>query len=77
MSNSLLATGVFGEVAMAEDGSSGAARVISLGGADASKKTAINDHQFIRDLNQLKELRSFLIREAATISRYPIRVRCH
>src|SRR5208337_4226228 len=54
---------------MAEDGSSGPAKVISLAGtADASTKTAISDYQFIRDLKQLKELRSFLIREAVTIS---------
>ena len=56
---------------MAEDGSSNTAKVISLGGAETanvSPKTAINDSHFIRDLTRLKELRSFLIREAVNVS---------
>jgi hypothetical protein len=52
---------------MAQDGTAGVAKVVSLGGAgtpDTLARTMINDYRFIRDLNRLKELRSFLIQEA-------------
>jgi hypothetical protein len=55
---------------MAQDGTAGVAKVISLGGAgtpETPDQSLINDHGFIKDLNALKELRSFVIREAVNV----------